>query len=248
MTADVITLDGVTSVEDLFTTLSSDARVAQALLRSEVVELARALGLHVPRKRFTERELVAQSRKRWKAQLPPRPCSGCVLTGRRWYKINSGEPLLMFFNDRALREVLPESSAAVDDALSLISAEFPQVKMRTARLGETPDVSFTALPMDGRMGTLGVTTTFSVPDTEDLDLGGDLWESAQVTFDTSELWDYGFFVTVFLHEFLHVLGLDHAPSTVDDIMRSFYAGARRTFGPWTAQEMASRYITGVLSA
>lgn len=238
---------GVEDVDGLFKSVSSDALIAKMLPYSKVIELARSVGVSIPKKRLYEIDLVARIRKGLIAGTQPRPCSGCVLSGRRWHKLNTGQPLLLRLDRPSLAEAYQDAEEVIYDAINLIQTHYPQVSIRETLVGEFPDVHVGAEAIDGRFGTLGFATTYLTEGSDDLDVGGDRWISATLTADSAEYWTYGFFFTVFLHELLHILGLDHAPDEFDDIMRATYAGDRRTLGPWTDAEMLRRHV-GVLPA
>lgn len=240
-------ISGVSSIEELFATLTSDDRLARALLYKENLQVARVVGLRVRKNQYTEVELVSRARRHFMAQIGPRPCSGCVLSGRRWFKINQGEPMTYRLDRSALREAYHRADECIEDALENLKSLHPHALIREAMIGEVPDVEVTGSNIDGRHGTLGTATTYNTG-TEDLDLGADRWVSALLEIDKLEHWDYDFFFTVFSHEFLHILGLDHAPPTVaDDILLPFYVRDRRDYGVWTMSELDRRHI-GALPA
>lgn len=234
---------GVSSVDDLFNTLTTDERVARALLRSETLQLARQVGVAVPKTRITELELARLARERWASGLGPRTCAGCVLQGRRWHKMNQGLPLLLALDTHSLEKAYPRAIECIDDALDNITTLHPEILVRRARDGETPDVDMRGGEIDGRGSTLGFAITYTTPDTDDLDVGGDRWVSAEMVLDWAELWTYDFLFTVFTHEFCHILGIDHSPITIrDDIMFAYYQRDRRDLGDWTTQQLINRLI------
>ena len=238
---------GIEDVPGLFKSVSKDALIAKMLPYSQTLQLARSVGVMIPKKRLYEIDLVGKIRQGLLLDQQSRPCSGCVLDGKRWYKLNTGEPLLYSLDRAALSGAYEEAERAITDVLGLIKGTWPAINTRERRVGEVADVGITAEKIDGRFGTLGFATTYSQTGTDDLDVGADRWVSATLTCDAGEYWTYGFFFTVFMHEFLHILGLEHAPPEFDDIMRAFYAGDRRTFGPWTESQMDLRYV-GVVPA
>lgn len=241
-------IQGVSDIERMFEVFTDDNRIARALLWKENLQVARAVGVRIPKARLTELDLVTRSRRHLLGRQPQRPCSGCILQGRRWYKINTGDPLLYHLDRTSLREAYDKAVECIEDALRVLKATYPNINIREALIGETPDVTIRAENIDGRNGTLGFATTYTQRDSQDLDVGGDRWVSAELVADTSEFWTYGFFFTVFSHEILHILGLGHAPDEYDDIQNAFYARDRRDYGPWTDIQIDERYISGVLPA
>lgn len=241
-------IDGIEDIPGLFEAVSSDQKIAKMVRYSETLDLARQVGVRIAKKSYIrELDLVAMVRKHLLAGTPPRPCAGCALEGRRWYKINQGIPMKYRIDRESMAEAFPDAVEAMEDAIRVVKSIRPEVLIEEVSAGELPDVAMRSENIDGRFGTLGFALTYVSDETDDLDLGGDRWVSAELVCDNSEAWDYAFFFTVFLHELCHILGIDHAPDSFDDIMRAFYAGARRTLGPWTERELEVRY-KGVIPA
>lgn len=236
-------ISGIESIPGLFDSVSSDQMIAKMIRYKQTIDLARQVGIRIPKRQYVkELDLVAMVRKHLKAGSKPRPCAGCVLEGRRWYKINEGIPMKYRLDRESMSEAFPDAVEAIEDAIRVVKSIRPEVLIEEVSAGELPDVVMRSENIDGRFGTLGFALTYVSDQTEDLDLGADRWISAELVCDNSEAWDYAFFFTVFLHELLHILGIDHAPDSFDDIMRAFYAGARRTVGPWTTQQLINRYV------
>lgn len=241
-------IEGISSIDELLDTLTTNRRLAQALYRREVLELARVVGVRLTKTYQTEVQILERIREHRETELGPRPCAGCVLSGRRWYKQNQGEPLLWRLDEPALRQAHESAPEIMREAISHCSLLVPAALQREARPNELPDVTINAENLDGRGGTLGVAITYLTPDSDDLDVGRDRWISAKMTLDWSELWDADFMFTVDSHEWIHILGVDHAPAHItDDIMLPFYQRARRDYGDWTMAELRRRLI-GTLPA
>jgi len=237
-----LAIPGVSSVDDLYTTFTDDKRVARALYYAENLRIARHVGLFIPKNRFTEIELIKRTRAHVMGRLGPRTCSGCVLEGRRWYKINSGEPLLYRLDRTALTDAYSRAVECFDDVFDNLQRLRPELLFREARVGEVADVDITAQVIDGRFNTLGFATTFTTQDSDDLDVGGDRWVSAQLVMDQAELWDYNFCFTVASHELIHIFGVGHASQALDDIQVPQYVGDRRDYGVWTMNQFDQRYV------
>lgn len=248
----VISYKDLTDLHALFDTTPLDRRFASMFRYAELADISRILGQPVAWPRPRELELVGRVRRllddvRTVDEVPVLPCSGCKLEGLRWTKLDDGTGELTYRLDReslddlyAQRGAQSPSNTLVEE-MQRLDSMYQRLSIREAAPGEVPDFTVRAEPYDGFRNTLGV-TLFYIDGSGNLDVGRDQFVSVEIVFDTGEFWTPNFFRTVAIHEFLHCLGLDHAPEGVDDIMGARYRRARTDYGAWTLSELDSRFI------
>lgn len=248
----IVTYKDFPDLHALFDVTPLDRRYASMLRYAELADMSRLLGQPVAYPRPLELELVSRVRRllddvRFEPEVPLLPCSGCQLEGLRWKKLDDGTGELTYRLDRGSLDSLYAGRGSASpsnvfiEEMQRLDSMYRRLSIREARDGEVPDFTVRAEPYDGPRNTLGV-TIYYVSGDNDLDVGKDQFVSVQIVFDTQEFWTANFFRTVGIHEFLHCLGLDHAPVGLDDIMDARFRRARTDYGAWTLSELDSRFV------
>lgn len=235
----------VKDLRSLFAQTEEDTPLARFFLYTETQDIARMVGMRLPRQYVREDQMIAEIRRRLlMPQLPMRPCCGRVFEGRRWVAVNEGRPIKYAMNSAALINAFPDAPGIIQREMAHLTLEYG-IEFVLAKPDEVPDLTIDAENVDGRNGTLGFAAYFEGPD-DNLDVGGEEFVSVRLVCDSSELWDAGYFRTVFAHELLHAVGLDHSPPRFDDIMGARYSGVRTEYGMWSHEQLIERYI-GVIN-
>lgn len=172
---------------------------------------------------------------------PAPECQGCILTGRRWHAVAQDRPITIAIDRLQLRDAYVHAERLMVEAFNEIATAYPAIQFTEAIEGQVPDLAITAYEDDGFGGTLGFTVSYDGTEDADIDIGEDEFLSVRINMDPAESWNVRYFSTVFRHEMLHALGLDHAP-TADDIMYAAYTGYKEEWGRWSHAEMTRRYI------
>jgi len=236
----------VHDLRTLFQQTDEDVPLARFFLYQDTQEIARMVGMRLPRQYVREDVMIKEIRRRLEMdQVPMRPCCGTVFEGRRWVAVNEGRPIKYEMNAAALISAYPGAPSIIVAEMMRLHSEYG-VEFIAAKPDDIPDLTITAEDIDGRNGTLGFAAYFEGPD-DNLDVGGEEFVSVRLVCDSSELWDEGYFRTVFAHELLHAVGLDHAPPRFDDIMLPRYSGARIDYGVWSHEQLIERYIGTTLT-
>lgn len=232
----------IDDLEKLFESTASNYHVSRMFRYKELLDLIRIVGGTVPRTYVGRTNMVGIAREAMKTPPPLIPCAGCVLSGKRWVAANTGQPITYEIDFVSL-------SAAFDRAPAIMMKLFEFIKSKygitfvQVEPGKVPDFRMRSEDLDGKHGTLGVTISY-VSESDDIDVGEDRFTSVEVIMDSSENWFYDFFLTVMAHELFHLLGVDHAPEGIRDLMSAFFAGSLDfdQFGHWSHHEMVRRYI------
>lgn len=236
----------VPDLRTLFQQTEEDAPLARFFLYPDTQEIARLVGMRLPRQYVREDIMIREIRRRLAMdEVPMRPCCGATFAGRRWVAVNEGRPIKYSMNAASMISAYQNAPAIIQREMMHLQLEYG-IEFVATKPDEVPDLVIEAENVDGRFGTLGFAAYFEGPD-DNLDVGGDEFVSVRLVCDSSELWDEGFFRTVFAHELLHAVGLDHSPPGLDDIMGARYAGARTEYGAWSHEQLIQRYIGNVLT-
>ena len=235
----------VDDLDKLFCSTQDDQRIANIFWYNETLDLARIVGVKLPKQRLRESIIVGMIREHLQDGIKPRPCAGCVLSGRRWIAANEGRAINVSIDADSLDRAMPGASSIVGQLFQYYSDRYGLIFEQTSAL---PDFTMRADSIDGAGNTLGFALSY-VSNDDDMDVGGHQFVSAELVMDTDEFWTPEFFFTVLAHELKHIFGVDHLPEElvqqgIRDLMAAFYAGPLTfdTFGQWSHNEMQRRYI------
>lgn len=239
----IIPFKSIPNVEQAFRAVPDDKRLAKLFSYNETLDLCRIVEAESPKRRIREYHLIGAIRERlYSGEFLPPACNCGVGEGRRWHASDRGESVSYGIHPSV--QFMPFDVAPfIHESMEFVANLGQRLEFKPLDKG-VPDIIIEAAPYDGPGRTLGVTMFYL---TEDLDLhvgGGE--PSVRLLMDTGERWTIDYFRTVFRHEALHAVGLEHSDD-YSDLMYELYTGIHLGHpGVWTQNQIDQRYTQRII--
>ena len=162
-------------------------------------------------------------------------CGTVVPAGVRWEKADRGEPVTWTVrrtgipvaagvNYSQIREAYTRITGEISAASGIIFKELPDA------IGDI-HVSFKSIDGKGKI----LAQAYYPNNNPACGLCGD------IRIDSAERWTFDDFYSAAFHEFLHAIGIPHAPTSGGkNLMEPYFTGLQ-VLGPWDLTELRSRY-------